>query len=128
MDPRIEQRLLQARRQFLGQSGVSIGMAALASLMGGDVRGERDLGDDVDFLAQQHGQLVLQPGQGEQTPGPHVEIDKEIYVGVGLVRPTRDRPEDPDVLGPMPVGRPTDALPVLAQLHHPRSAHVKATR
>ena len=40
MDPRIEQRLLQARRQFLGQSGVSIGMAALASLMGGDVRGD----------------------------------------------------------------------------------------
>ena len=40
MDPRIEQRLLQARRQFLGQSGVSIGMAALAALMGGDVRGD----------------------------------------------------------------------------------------
>ena len=42
MDPRIEQRLLQARRQFLGRSGVSVGMAALASLMGGDVRGETD--------------------------------------------------------------------------------------
>ena len=43
MDPRIEQRLLQARRQFLGRSGVSIGMAALASLMGDDVRGETSL-------------------------------------------------------------------------------------
>ena len=43
MDPRIEQRLLQARRQFLGQSGVSVGMAALASLVGSDVRSETGL-------------------------------------------------------------------------------------
>ena len=34
MDPRIEQQLLQTRRQFFGDAGLRLGRVALAMLMG----------------------------------------------------------------------------------------------
>jgi len=45
------------------------------------VRSKRVLRNDFDSLSQQRRQLVLQPGQREQTTGPDIEVDKEINVG-----------------------------------------------
>jgi len=35
-----------------------------------------------DPLPQQHRQLVLQRGRGEEALGPHVEVDQQVDVGV----------------------------------------------
>ncbi|MBM4076317.1 MAG: DUF1501 domain-containing protein, partial [Planctomycetes bacterium] len=56
IEPQIEHRLLQARRQFLGRSGVSVGLAALASLFGVERHG---LADQPGLAAQDSPRTAL---------------------------------------------------------------------